>query len=134
MSDNIGIEPLVEFTKHLRSKGFIVGLNETADIVQLISEFDKPNRSKTEQIIRAVTCSSVNDWSRFESIFHQYWFGKQQNKAQQDKTAEFIPATRKMQAATAGFSGSSSQVFDDLSDKNSPGENRGWSTTNHIQS
>jgi len=112
LNEHFKIDRLVEFTKLLRSEGFIVGMNEAADAIKLISEQNIPNKSHAEHVLRSVTCSSATDWQRFDKLFERYWFKKHQFEIEPEEFFEPATKNRAQQSAVTGFAGSSNEALD----------------------
>ena len=97
---------IVGFVRLLRDNGFIAGLRETRDALQLASFADLGTPQALRGGLRALLCASEGDWQRFDALFDAYWRGhgvkraarvsgagqrRESNQAQPDANAASSP-------------------------------------------
>src|SRR5215470_1956328 len=70
----IGIEgAVVEFCRLARASGFNAGVQETLDALESLRVAGRVDPSTFKAGLRAVLCSSKNEWDRFEELFEEFW-------------------------------------------------------------
>lgn len=61
------------FVATLRDNGFVVGLAETRDALAILSGPAALRPSRLRPALRALFCSRLSDWQKFDEIFDAYW-------------------------------------------------------------
>jgi uncharacterized protein with von Willebrand factor type A (vWA) domain len=64
---------IVEFCRLARASGFNAGVKETIDALESASLVGVAERASLKSALRAVLCSSKEEWDRFDGIFEQFW-------------------------------------------------------------
>ncbi len=64
------------FVKTLRDNGFVIGLAETRDALEIISGPSAARASLLRPALRALFCSRQSDWQKFDEIFDAYWLAR----------------------------------------------------------
>ncbi len=64
------------FVKTLRDNGFVIGLAETRDALNIISGPSAARASLLRPALRALFCSRQSDWQKFDEIFDAYWLAR----------------------------------------------------------
>src|SRR5262245_44383859 len=69
-----GIEVgVVEFCRFARASGFNAGVKETRDALESVRVAGFADPSTFKAVLRAVLCSSKDEWDRFEEVFEEFW-------------------------------------------------------------
>lgn len=66
---------LVTFARVLRDNAFAVGLKETADAAQILASGAVARPTLLRQALKALLCSRLSDWKKFDEIFNAFWLG-----------------------------------------------------------
>jgi uncharacterized protein with von Willebrand factor type A (vWA) domain len=64
---------IVEFCRFARAKGFNAGVAETMDALSSVAAVGVVERSVLKSAMRAVLCSSLEEWDRFVDVFEEFW-------------------------------------------------------------
>ncbi|HUV20221.1 MAG TPA: VWA domain-containing protein [Gammaproteobacteria bacterium] len=67
------IAQLTGFSRFARARNFNVGIQESVDSQRLAASIDVTNRRQLRMGLKALMCSSVSDWERFDRVFDAYW-------------------------------------------------------------
>ena len=67
------IAQLTGFSRFARAQNFNVGIQESVDSQRLAASIDVTNRRQLRSGLKALMCSSVSDWERFDTMFDAYW-------------------------------------------------------------
>ncbi len=102
---------LLGFIHHLRHEGFVIGIQETIDSLQLLNATHKPDEYMTHHIIRALACRDHAEWQRFDELFTNYWYPGRMSKK---KSVLISGITTRRRGGIAGISGSSKEHVDKL--------------------
>ena len=72
---------LAGFARTLRDNGFKVGLAETRDALNVLTQPIAARPSTLKPALRALFCATHSDWERFDEIFDAYWLGRGRRQA-----------------------------------------------------
>jgi uncharacterized protein with von Willebrand factor type A (vWA) domain len=73
-SNSDGFEDkIVEFCRFARASAFNAGVKETIDALESASLVGLADRSSLKSALRAVLCSSKEEWDRFDRVFEDFW-------------------------------------------------------------
>jgi uncharacterized protein with von Willebrand factor type A (vWA) domain len=64
------------FIASLRDNGFVVGLAESHDALQIFGALDMADKALFRAALRSLFASRRADWDKFDSIFDAFWFEK----------------------------------------------------------
>jgi uncharacterized protein len=64
---------IVEFCRFGRANGLPVGVRETLDCLKAARAVGLTDREILKLALRAVLCSSKNDWDMFDGLFDRFW-------------------------------------------------------------
>jgi uncharacterized protein with von Willebrand factor type A (vWA) domain len=64
---------IVEFCRFARAKGFNAGVAETMDALGSSVAVGVADRTVLKSALRAVLCSSWEEWDRFDDVFEEFW-------------------------------------------------------------
>jgi uncharacterized protein with von Willebrand factor type A (vWA) domain len=64
---------IVEFCRFARVNGVSAGVSETIDAVRATEAVGGGDETAVRFALRAILCSSPEDWSQFEALFTAYW-------------------------------------------------------------
>ncbi len=64
------------FVRDLRAHGFVIGLAETRDALQVLSGPCAASAMRLRPALRALFCGGASDWARFDEIFDAFWLGR----------------------------------------------------------
>lgn len=64
---------LVGFIRFMRGNAYQVGVQEELDALRIIEHGDVMNRQRLRWGLRALICSSNEDWERYDELFDAYW-------------------------------------------------------------
>ena len=67
---------LIRFVRTLRDNAFAIGLKETADAAQVVASDAAARPSLLRPALKALFCSRLSDWKKFDEIFDAYWLGR----------------------------------------------------------
>ena len=67
---------LAGFTATLRDNGFAVGLAETGDAARILASPLAARPAQTGAALRALFCSRIEEWQKFDEIFAAYWLNR----------------------------------------------------------
>jgi uncharacterized protein with von Willebrand factor type A (vWA) domain len=69
-------EALVSFCQFLRGRGLTPGLQQTLDSLEAAKAVNLSDRESLKYALKAILCSSKEDWDRFDGLFEEFWTGK----------------------------------------------------------
>lgn len=87
VTDNV-LDRLVGFLRFMRTNGYLLGIREQLDVMRL-AEFSgllEPRRLRWG--LRAIVCSSADDWRHFDELFDAYWKPANRNREQRSSYAK----------------------------------------------
>jgi uncharacterized protein with von Willebrand factor type A (vWA) domain len=87
---------IVEFCRFARESGFNAGVKETLDALESARVVGITDRPNFKSALRAVLCSSKDEWDRFGDIFEQFWSGSP------DGTGSRLQRKSSVESADAG--------------------------------
>lgn len=61
------------FIRTLRDNGFVIGLAETRDALNILGSEAAARPSRLRPALRALLCSRQSDWQKFNEIFDAFW-------------------------------------------------------------
>lgn len=64
---------LVEFMRFMRANGYAVGVQEELDALKIARLVDVMNRQRLRWGLRALICTSNEEWARFDTLFDAFW-------------------------------------------------------------
>src|SRR5215475_8284876 len=64
---------IVEFCRFCRASGFSAGVKESVDALDAARVVGVRDREILKSALRAVLCSSKDDWEQFDELFEAYW-------------------------------------------------------------
>src|SRR6516164_4128044 len=64
---------IVEFCRFVREHGISGGVKETLDALQAARVIGVGDREGLRLVLRAVLCSSKQDWDLFDGLFETFW-------------------------------------------------------------
>jgi len=64
---------VIGFTRMLRDQGFPVGVQEGLDALRVARRCDITDRQGLHWGLRALLCTCVDEWQRFDELFDIYW-------------------------------------------------------------
>ena len=64
---------LVGFIRFMRGNGYQVGVQEKLDSLKIAEYSGIMNQQRLRWGLRALLCSSNEDWERFDTLFDAYW-------------------------------------------------------------
>jgi uncharacterized protein len=64
---------LVQFCRFARDRGYPAAINETVNALQIASALGISDRGSLKAGLRAVICSSKEEWDRFDEVFEDFW-------------------------------------------------------------
>lgn len=67
------IARLTGFIRFMRGNGYQVGVQEELDALRIAEHDDILNRQRLRWGLRALLCSSNEEWERFDELFDAYW-------------------------------------------------------------
>ena len=105
---------IVEFCRFARQQGLSGGVQETLAALQAAVFLGGGKREDLKSGLRAVLCSSKEDWNLFDEIFETFWDEANPRAASSTRPAlrrEISPARQDGQSAGALMSGSSASDF-----------------------
>lgn len=70
------VEPLIAFCQFLRQRGCSPGLQQTIDAMQGAKLVNPAERATLKAALKAILCSSKEDWDVFDGLFEQFWTGR----------------------------------------------------------
>ena len=74
------VRALVEFCRFARSKGLNSGPKETIDCLEVLRSADLADSEVLKFALRAVLCSSKEEWDLFDALFETFWGGLEPNR------------------------------------------------------
>ena len=98
---------MTSFIRHLRQHGYTVGIPETADIIDQITQQQSPSRQQTWHLMRALTCRNKDQWLKFDQHFRRFWF-PDEVRIDELSVLERIDARLRPRSRSSGIAGSSS--------------------------
>src|SRR5689334_3835750 len=66
-------EAVVGFCRFVRNHGLYAGLTETLNALRAIEAVGIKDRQIVKAALRAVLCSSKDEWDLFEDLFESFW-------------------------------------------------------------
>jgi uncharacterized protein with von Willebrand factor type A (vWA) domain len=76
MPQDSAVEPetsLVEFCRFVRARGLPGGIKETLNCLKAARVIGVADRETLKLALRAVLCSSKDDWDLFDTLFEEFW-------------------------------------------------------------
>jgi uncharacterized protein len=70
---------IVNFCRFARGRGLSVGIKESLAALRVVREVGIADRDAVKFALRAVLCSSKEDWDLFDSLFENFW-GEEGNR------------------------------------------------------
>jgi uncharacterized protein len=70
---------IVSFCRFARGRGLSVGIKESLAALRVVREVGIADRDSVKFALRAVLCSSKEDWDLFDSVFEDFW-GEEDNR------------------------------------------------------
>src|SRR5262249_16879397 len=67
---------LAAFVRTLRANGFAVGLGETQDALKIMTSELALRPAYLREGFKALFCSRLEEWQRFDEIFDAFWLGR----------------------------------------------------------
>jgi uncharacterized protein with von Willebrand factor type A (vWA) domain len=64
------------FIAHLRSHGFVLGPGETELALSVLAGEELPDAKAARLALKALFSGNRDEWSRFDTLFDAYWFGR----------------------------------------------------------
>src|SRR5215467_12909509 len=64
---------LVQFCRFARDSGYPAAINETVSALQIASAVGISDRVSLKAGLRAVICSSKEEWDGFDEVFEKFW-------------------------------------------------------------
>lgn len=104
--DHIAERKLLGFVHLLRAEKFNISINEAHDSIQSLSRLSIPDQNTSRTILRALFCSSIDEWQTFNNLFQQYWHHKELIYSRKNTTAA-QPGLLSNNQSNTGFSGNS---------------------------
>jgi uncharacterized protein len=74
-------EAIVEFCRFVRENGLAGGVKETMDCLKAAGAVGVADREALRLALRAVLCSSKNDWDLFDELFASFWRTRQKEQS-----------------------------------------------------
>jgi uncharacterized protein with von Willebrand factor type A (vWA) domain len=68
---------LVQFCRFARDSGYPAAINETVNALQMANVLGISDRTSLKAGLRAVICSSKEEWERFDEVFDEFWMADQ---------------------------------------------------------
>jgi uncharacterized protein with von Willebrand factor type A (vWA) domain len=100
------------FIAQLRSHGFVLGPGETELALSVLAAEEFPDAKAARLGLKTLLSSNRDEWSRFDTLFDTYWFGRGTQLAERSAAAvdharrpdiwsKLLPADATMQASRA---------------------------------
>lgn len=70
------VDRLAAFTATLRDNGFTVGLAEAGDAARILASPLASKPARLAEAFRALFCSKVDEWRKFDEVFAAFWLGR----------------------------------------------------------
>jgi uncharacterized protein len=91
---------IVQFSRFLRLKGFVIGVEEEAMALQALQHIDYSSNRIFQLVLKSILCRSKSQLNEFDNLFFEYW--KHLDKAIDAKTKGHVekekqPATQSKQ-------------------------------------
>ena len=100
---------LAGFLATLRVEGFVVGIDETLDVFDLLCRGELTNKQLTAHAIRALACRDHSEWQRFENVFERFWFPERAAPDEDDVVALIDPRIRRRRRGSVGLASATSE-------------------------
>ncbi len=81
-SENGLAKAVVEFCRFARENGFSSGTKETIDCLQVLTSAEMAGLEAFKFALRAVLCSSKEEWDLFDGLFDKFWGGHEPRRAE----------------------------------------------------
>ena len=101
---NDSVKALVEFCRFARANGLNSGPKETVDCLEGLSNVTLADSETLKFALRAVLCSSKEEWNLFDDLFETFWVGLKPNRV--------APSAKRTRNNAAGGDGRSLEVVD----------------------
>jgi len=90
------VKSVVEFCRFVRANGFGSGTKETIDCLQAIRAVRNTDLDSFRFTLRAILCSSKEEWILFDDLFAAFWGGTEHRRGTQSKKSvvSTFPAPR----------------------------------------
>jgi uncharacterized protein with von Willebrand factor type A (vWA) domain len=79
---------LVEFCRFVRERGLSVGVKETLDCLKAARAVGMADRETLKLGLKAVLCSSKDDWDLFDTFFDEFWQVQSQPRNRADPSSK----------------------------------------------
>jgi hypothetical protein len=97
-------EALVSFCQFLRGRGLTPGLQQTIDSLEAAKAVNLADRESLKYALKAILCSSKEDWDRFDGLFEEFWTGKSSGASSPANEPKKRQEKAKAKDARANFS------------------------------
>jgi uncharacterized protein len=74
------LRALVEFCRFARANGLSFGTKETIDCLEVLTSANLADSDSLKFALRAVLCSSKEEWDLFDDLFETFWGGHEPNQ------------------------------------------------------
>jgi uncharacterized protein len=91
------LRALVEFCRFVRANGLSSGTKETIDCLEVLTSANLVDSDGLKFALRAVLCSSKEEWDLFDGLFETFWGGYESNQVR--------PSTKRGSSKVYGDSG-----------------------------
>jgi uncharacterized protein len=83
---------IVEFCRFAGERGLPAGIKETLNCLLAVETVGVADRTSVKLALRAVLCSSKDDWDAFEDLFETFWGRKSKRSVQHETDKERKPS------------------------------------------
>ena len=98
---------LFSFLHYLREHGYVVGVQETTDIIRVATASTHPEPVLVKRSMRALCCRNSDEWEQFDHHYTAFWHPIDLPTSRQDILSRLDPRYRR--TPTSGIAGSSSK-------------------------
>lgn len=67
------VKRVIQFCRFARSRGLSAAVKESVDVLQALRISGSYDRQTLKIVLRAVLCSSKDEWDLFEEVFENFW-------------------------------------------------------------
>lgn len=95
------LKNIIQFCRYLRSKGFVLGVDDEITILNALELIDYNSREVFKTALKAVCCKSISQLHEFDALFNDYW--KELAKAVDSKIKEHSSERKNIVNKEASF-------------------------------
>lgn len=99
------LDHLLGFLHHMRSNGFHLGIQEDLDVMKMAESGILLQQKRLRWELRALLCSSADDWRRFDKLFDTFWMTPNGTREQASSYSKKLESEKGLDGGQQGGGG-----------------------------